>query len=284
METPQFPTRGRPRRCERSSTTASPVRRRGRRAPCVPTFSSADRGVEHGASRVESPAHPRVERLGLRARARRRGERRGMADQSVWASADVRWCGTCGNCDKCRSVHSVFTCGTCWRRFGVQPPNGKCPYDGGAVTIGTHNKPNNWWGPFAGDELRLKQRNRVRHTYTWDDDAKKMDGVPRDLRSGQVARHAPSPEPRATRTQPRLPELVAVLNRRRLCAGYRGLIGTRAASAASPHRELLQRQATLGETLGSSGGRWASRSRASSCASEARPAGLTAAARRFLPL
>ena len=42
-----------------------------------------------------------------------------------------------------------------------------------------------------------------------------------------------------------------VLNRRRLCAGYRGLIGTRAASAASPHRELLQRQATLGETLGS---------------------------------
>lgn len=151
----------------------------------MPTFSSADRGVEHGASRVESPAHPRVERLGLRARARRRGERRGMADQSVWASADVRWCGTCGNCDKCRSVHSVFTCGTCWRRFGVQPPNGKCPYDGGAVTIGTHNKPNNWWGPFAGDELRLKQRNRVRHTYTWDDDAKKMDGVPRDLRLGE---------------------------------------------------------------------------------------------------
>ena len=31
----------------------------------------------------------------------------------------------------------------------------------------------------------------------------------RDLRSGQVARHAPSPEPRATRTQPRLPELAA---------------------------------------------------------------------------
>ena len=73
----------------------------------------------------------------------------------------------------------------------------------------------------------------------------------RDLRSGQVARHAPSPEPGATRTHACLSSWL-VLNHRRLCAGYRGLIGTRAASATSPHRELLQRQATLGETLGSS--------------------------------
>ena len=72
----------------------------------------------------------------------------------------------------------------------------------------------------------------------------------RDLRSGQVARHAPRPEPGATRTHACLSSRL-MLNRRRLCAGYRGLIGTRAASAASPHRELLQRQATLGETLGS---------------------------------
>ena len=74
---------------------------------------------------------------------------------------------------------------------------------------------------------------------------------PSYLRSGQVARHAPSPEPGATRTHACLSSRL-VLNRRRLCAGYRGLIGTRAASATSPHRELLQRQATLGETLGSS--------------------------------
>eukprot|EP01045_Picozoa_sp_COSAG04_P014196 COSAG04_NODE_1048_length_8561_cov_3.101749_7_plen_261_part_00 len=69
------------------------------------------------------------------------------------------------------------------------------------------------------------------------------------LRRGRSAR----PQPRARSNEvPYLPELaVGAKPPTAARTGYRGLIGTRAASAASPHRELLQRQATLGETLGS---------------------------------
>jgi len=57
--------------------------------------------------------------------------------------------------------------------------------------------------------------------------------------------------PPAARSQLPHPELSPGLTAR-LCAGYRGLVGARAASTASAHREQVQRQAAPGETLGSS--------------------------------
>jgi len=89
----------------------------------------------------------------------------------------------------------------------------------------------------------------------------------RDLRPGQVARHAPRSQP-----CPRSPIATQPVLTARLRAAYRWLIGPRAAGAASARQELLQRQAAPGETLGGSK-EGASRHAADSAAVDLGPTG-----------
>ena len=116
-----------------------------------------------------------------------------------------------------------------------QPPFAACGLSTGAVgshtTVARQLRPEvDGWA----EELSGRQKEAARHLL-------------RDLRRDQVARHAPcSPLPAPT-SAAQSPGLTA-----RLRAGYRGLVGARAAGTASAHREEVQRQAAPGETLGSS--------------------------------
>ena len=101
----------------------------------------------------------------------------------------------------------------------------------------------------------------------------------RDLRPGQGARHAPRSQP-----CPRSPIATQPVLTARLRAGYRWPIGSRAAGAASARRELLQRQAAPGETLGSSKEGASRHERTQQPWIWTRSAVLTAAASRFLPV